>query len=111
VLGIEREVNCAYVFEVLCVSKDLLVLAAFTLLFAWLSYGALNVNYSLFSVFITGYIVFLLSLADVPGPVIAQRGALCTALGGSIALIVRLVVISRRMSLWKRAAAAVHQRV
>jgi hypothetical protein len=87
------------------------VLASFTLLFAWLSYGALNVNYALFSVFITGYIVFLLSLADVPGPVIAQRRALCTALGGSIALIVRLVVISRRLSLWKRAAASVHQRV
>src|SRR5258708_34985927 len=40
-----------------------LVLAAFTLPFAWLSYGTLNVNYALFSVFITGYIVFLLSLA------------------------------------------------
>ena len=35
---------------------------------------------------ITGYIVFLLSLASAPGPVIAQRRALCTALGGSIAL-------------------------
>jgi hypothetical protein len=88
-----------------------LVLAAFTLLFAWLSYGTLNVNYALFSAFITGYIVFLLSLADVPGPVIAQRRALCTALGGSIALLVRLVVISRRMSLWKKAIATVHQRV
>jgi hypothetical protein len=32
-------------------------------------------------------------------------------LGGSIALIVRLVVISRRLSLWKKAAASVHQRV
>jgi hypothetical protein len=64
-------------------------------------YGTLNVNYALFSAFITGYIVFLLSLADVPGHVIAQRRALCTALGGSIALIVILVVISRRMSLWK----------
>jgi uncharacterized membrane protein YccC len=76
-----------------------------------LSYGTLNVNYALFSVSITGYIVFLLSLADVPGPVIAHRRALCTAVGGSIALIVRLIVISRRLSLWKRAAASVHQRV
>lgn len=87
-----------------------LVLAAFTLLFAWLSYGTLNVNYALFSVFITGYIVFLLSLANVPGPVIAQRRALCTVLGGSIALIVRLVVISRWKSLWTKAATSVHQR-
>jgi uncharacterized membrane protein YccC len=51
------------------------VLAGFTLLFAWVSYGTLNVNYALFSVSITGYIVFLLSLADAPGPVIAQRRA------------------------------------
>lgn len=72
------------------------VLAAFTLLFAWLSYGTNNVNYALFSVCITGYIVFLLSLANVPGPLIAQRRALCTAIGGSIALAVRLVVIYRR---------------
>jgi hypothetical protein len=90
---------------------SLLVLAAFTLLFAWLSYGTLNVNYALFSVFITGYIVFLLSLANVPGPVIAQRRALCTALGGAIALMVRLIAISRWRNQWKRAAATAHQSV
>ena len=87
------------------------VLAGLTLLFAWLSYGTLNVNYALYSTFITGYIVFLLSLASTPGPVIAQRRALCTALGGSIALGVRLVVISLRKDIWKRAAAAARKRV
>jgi uncharacterized membrane protein YccC len=56
-------------------------LASFTLLFAWLSYGTVNVNYALFSVFITGYIVFLLALAVVSGPVIAQRRALCNRIG------------------------------
>jgi len=86
-------------------------LAGLTLLFAWLSYGTLNVNYALYSSFITGYIVFLLSLASAPGPVIAQRRALCTALGGSIALGVRLVVISLRKDIWKRAAAAARQSV
>jgi uncharacterized membrane protein YccC len=86
------------------------VLAAFTLLFAWLSYATINVNYALFSLFITAYIVFLLSLADVPGPVIARRRALCTLLGGMIALIVRLLVISRYGGLWKKAADSVHQR-
>jgi hypothetical protein len=85
------------------------VLAGLTLLFAWLSYGTLNVNYALYSSFITAYIVFLLSLASAPGPVIAQRRALCTALGGLIALGVRLVVISLRKDIWKRAAAAVRQ--
>jgi uncharacterized membrane protein YccC len=87
------------------------VLAGLTLLFAWLSYGTLNVNYALYSSFITGYIVFLLSLASAPGPVIAQRRALCTALGGSIALSVRLVVISLRKDIWKRAVAAARQSV
>jgi hypothetical protein len=87
------------------------VLAGLTLLFAWLSYGTLNVNYALYSSFITGYIVFLLSLASAPGPVIAQRRALCTALGGSIALGVRLIVISLRKDIWKRAAAAARQSV
>jgi uncharacterized membrane protein YgaE (UPF0421/DUF939 family) len=86
------------------------VLAGFTLLFAWLSYGTLNVNYALYSIFITGYIVFLLSLASVPGPVIAERRALCTALGGATALMVRLVVIFRLKELWRRAKAAVAAR-
>lgn len=71
-------------------------LAAFTLLFAWLSYATLNVNYGMFSVCITGYIVFLLSLAQLPGAEIAVRRAFCTALGGAIALTVRLVVIRWR---------------
>jgi hypothetical protein len=73
-----------------------LALAAFTVLFAWLSYATLNVNYALFAVFITGYIVFLLSLARIPGAEIAERRAICTALGGAIALTVRLIVIHRR---------------
>jgi len=87
------------------------VLAGLTLLSAWLSYGTLNVNYALYSSFITAYIVFLLSLASAPGPVIAQRRALCTALGGSIALGVRLIVISLRRDIWKRAVAAARQKV
>jgi uncharacterized membrane protein YccC len=71
-------------------------LAALTVLFAWLAYATLNVNYAMFAVFITGYIVFLLSLTQMPGAEIAHRRALCTALGGAIALTVRLVVIGRR---------------
>ena len=79
-----------------------IVLAAFTLLFAWLSFGAVNINYALFTLCITGYIVFLLSLANVPGPVIAHRRAVCTLIGGSIALVVRLVVIFHRREVLKR---------
>jgi uncharacterized membrane protein YccC len=49
------------------------VLALFTVVFAWLAYASLNVNYALFSVMLTGYIVFLLSLNRVPGSF--NRGA------------------------------------
>ncbi len=73
-------------------------LAVISVVFAWLSYATLNVNYALFAVCITGYIVFLLSLAKIPGATIAERRAFCTALGGAIALTVRLVVIQRRKS-------------
>lgn len=73
-----------------------MALAVLTVVFAWLSYATLNVNYAMYAVFITGYIVFLLSLAQIPGAEIAHRRALCTALGGAIALTVRLAVIHRR---------------
>ena len=71
-------------------------LAGFTVLFAWLSYSTLNVNYALFSVCLTSYIVMLLSLNNVPGTDIARRRAICTVLGGGLALAVRLVVIRHR---------------
>ncbi|GGH14443.1 FUSC family protein [Silvibacterium dinghuense] len=66
------------------------------ILFAWLAYATMNINYALFTVCITGYIVFLLSLASTPSDVIAHRRALCTAIGGALALSVRLIVLYRR---------------
>ena len=71
-------------------------LAALVVLFTWLSYSTLNVNYALFSISLTSYIVFLLSLANIPGAEIAHRRAVCTLIGGSLALVVRLVVIRIR---------------
>lgn len=71
-------------------------LAVITVVFAWLSFATLNVNYAMFAFFLTGYIVFLLSFTRIPEAAIAQRRAICTALGGAIALTVRLVVIRRR---------------
>lgn len=85
-------------------SPSPVALAVFTVLFAWLSYATLNVNYAMYAVFITGYIVFLLSLAQIPGAEIAHRRALCTAMGGAIALAVRLVVIR-----WRGKAARINQ--
>lgn len=73
-----------------------IVLASCTVLSAWLAYGFLNVNYALFTMAVTSYIVFLLSLNEVPGKELALRRTICTAIGAVIALSVRLVVISYR---------------
>jgi Fusaric acid resistance protein-like len=72
------------------------VLAGCTVFFAWLAYATLNVNYALFSTCLTAYIVFILSLAGLPSHAIAVRRTICTAIGGGLALAVRLVVISYR---------------
>ena len=71
-------------------------LAALVVLFTWFSYSLLNVNYALFSVCLTSYIVFLLSLNNIPGAEIAHRRFVCTMLGGAIALSVRLFVLRLR---------------
>jgi hypothetical protein len=63
------------------------VLAAITAVFALLAFATNAVNYGLYSAALTGYIVFLLSLNEIPGSVIAHRRAWCTALGGLIALL------------------------
>ena len=83
-----------------------IVLAAGTVVFAWLAYGFLNVNYALFTMAVTSYIVFLLSLNQLPGAELAERRTICTAIGAGIALIARLVAISRPRH-WKRVAAAI----
>jgi Fusaric acid resistance protein-like len=83
------------------------VLATFAVLFAWFAYGILNVNYALFSLAITGNIVFLLALNQIPGPTIAKNRTVCTLLGGAIALCVRLVVISYRRGRSRKASASV----
>ena len=72
------------------------VLALLVVVFTWLSYSVLNVNYALFSVCLTSYIVFLLSLNNIPGPEIAHRRFVCTTIGGILALSVRLSVIRLR---------------
>jgi uncharacterized membrane protein YccC len=82
-----------------------LVLALGTVFFAWLAYGFLNVNYALFTMTVTSYIVFLLALNQLPGKELAERRTICTAIGAGIALCVRLVVISYRRRHWRRAAA------
>jgi uncharacterized membrane protein YccC len=84
-----------------------IALVVFTLVFTWLSYGVQNVNYALFAVCVTGYIVFLLALDQLPEIEIAHRRAVCTVIGGGLALAVRLVVIFRwRRRLWESSGTA-----
>lgn len=71
------------------------VLALITALFALGAYATLPVNYGFFTACVTGYIVFLLSLNEIPGPLIAQRRAWCTALGALIAVVIHLDALRR----------------
>lgn len=72
-----------------------LVLAAATTFCAFWAFATNGVNYGLFSLFLTSYIVFLLSLNQIPGPEIAHRRALCTLLGGLIALAIHIDALHR----------------
>lgn len=65
-------------------------LAALTSLCAFLSFATNPINYGLFAMSITSYIVFLLSLNQIPGPEIAHRRALCTIAGALIALVIHI---------------------
>jgi len=87
------------------------VLAIGTVIFAWLAYGFLNVNYALFTMAVTSYIVSLLALNEMPGKELAERRTICTAIGAGIALCVRLLVISYRQRHWKRAATLIRHAV
>lgn len=84
-------------------NPGIIPLALLTILFAWLGYGFVNVNYALFTFSVTGYIVFLLSLDKTPEFEVAVHRTICTLIGVSIAVCVRLLVISRYRSLWKQA--------
>src|SRR6185437_5834610 len=70
-------------------------LAALATFFALWSYATNTVNYGLYTLFLTSYIVFLLSLNALPGPVIAHRRALSTIAGGLIALVIHIDAIRR----------------
>ncbi len=72
------------------------VLAVVALFCAWLAYSLNNVNYALFTLCLTAYIVFLLGIANLPGSAVAYHRAVSTIIGGSLALTVRLIVIRYR---------------
>ncbi len=71
------------------------VLAVLITVFALGCYAFLSVNYALYSLCITSYIVFLLSLNQLPGPEIAHRRFWCTTAGAAIALLIHLDALRR----------------
>ena len=73
-----------------------LTLAIFILFFAWLAYSLNNVNYGLFTLCLTAYIVCLLALSSLPGYEVARHRAISTVIGGGLALTVRLIVLRYR---------------
>jgi hypothetical protein len=70
-------------------------LAGLATFFAYWCFATNGVNYALFSLCITSYIVFLLSLNQIPGPELAHRRALCTLAGAVIALVIHLDALRR----------------
>jgi uncharacterized membrane protein YccC len=57
------------------------------LLFAGLAFALFNVSYALFSVAITGYVVYLLAFGGAPEHTAAFDRVIATALGGALALL------------------------
>ncbi len=83
-------------FFLLHVHPDLMVLAWLASGFCFFAYLTNAINYGFFSVFLTSYIVFLLSLNAMPGPEIAHRRAYATIVGGMVALAIHLDALRRK---------------
>jgi hypothetical protein len=83
-------------FSLAHVSLSNPTLVALILFFAWFAYSLNIVNYALFTMCLTSYIVCLLALNGLPGREVAYRRAISTIIGGALALTVRLIVIRYR---------------
>ena len=70
-------------------------LAGLATFFAFRSFATNSVNYGLYAMGLTSYIVFLLSINAVPGPEIAHRRLWCEAAGAAIALLIHLDSLRR----------------
>jgi hypothetical protein len=78
------------------------MLGGLIVFFAWWAYSLLSVNYALFTLNLTAYIVFLLALAGIPEAAVVHRRAAFTLLGGGLALLA-YVDLFRRTGRWIRA--------
>jgi fusaric acid resistance family protein len=70
---------------------NLWVLAALVLLCAWLCYNLLLVNYAVYTISVTAYVVFLLSLAGAPANVVVAHRVANTLIGAAVALSLRVL--------------------
>jgi len=74
------------------------VLAAILLLALCGCFSFQKVNYGLFSLFITTYVVLLLSLLGLPAPELALHRTLGTSIGGALALLCFVIVRPAKVS-------------
>lgn len=72
-----------------------LTLSVLIVIFAWAAISVTNVNYALYVLNLTAYIAYLLALNGLPPAQVIQRRALCTALGGVLAILAHLDVLKR----------------
>ncbi|MGZ3517397.1 MAG: FUSC family protein [Vulcanimicrobiaceae bacterium] len=63
------------------------ILVVLIVLFAFLCYVLINVNFALYSVTITSYVVFLLALIGLPEKTAVYDRVIATTIGGALALI------------------------
>lgn len=72
------------------------MLAVLVVFFVWWCYSTLNVNYALFTMFLTSYIVFLLALNNIPEAALIHRRTLCTLAGGGLAVLGHIDLLLRK---------------
>lgn len=67
------------------------LLAGLVVLFSGFCFTLLRVNYAVFTIFVTAYVVFQLAQVGLPESAVVMARVLCTLLGGAIALIAHLI--------------------
>jgi len=78
-------------------------LCILVVVFAWAAISVTNVNYALYVLNLTAYIAFLLALNGLPPAQVIHRRALCTALGGVLAILAHLDVLKKAALSFERA--------
>ena len=80
-------------------------LAALVVLFAWLCYTLVRVNYAVYAVCITSYVVFLLSFMGLPEKQLVVHRAINTFVGGLVALLAYAYFLPARIVRARRVGA------